>query len=98
MQIHPAYSGSIYRPLPEAITTALQDADLNVINGVWAEVGIAWWAIDNCLMLWQYEQNDEVIAVPLGATVTITAVALVPPSPDVFSGAVKVRGHVHGPA
>ncbi|KAM7198838.1 Non-repetitive/WGA-negative nucleoporin C-terminal domain containing protein [Rhypophila sp. PSN 637] len=92
-------AGSSWAPFQRGSSFAIPDQVFNLLNngevhtrlGLFASINYAWASIDSSLFLWDYTHpNPELIGYEEAAH-TITAVALVPPKPDVF---VKSITHI----
>lgn len=75
--------------LPTKILEQANHSGVGMLMGIFAPLGHAWVALDNCLYLWDYSTpNPEIIGWEENAN-PITAIKLVTPKPGVFIGDIE---------
>ena len=70
--------------IPEKIFEQYNKAQMSTLMGLFADLGHAWFAIDNALYLWDYTQPDPPLIGFEDQHQTITAVEMLKPRPGVF--------------
>ncbi|KXT07541.1 hypothetical protein AC578_10132 [Pseudocercospora eumusae] len=75
--------------IPQRVLAQMNHVQLAFFMGIFAPLGHAWIALDNCLYLWDYTATNPDIIGYEDASQPITAIRLVPPKPGVFVEDIK---------